>query len=198
MNENKPALFSTAYFPPVSYFITCLKQEKITIDKEEFFIKQTYRNRCHIAGPNGLQKLIVPLQHNNLSHTPVKDVKISYDTPWPVIHWRSIRTAYANAPYFEFFCEEVEALFKEKHVYLADLNETILAFLYKTFRKNIITEYTERYELNPEDKSDYRNYFNPKITPTTGKKYHQVFEDKNGFLPDLSALDLVFNNGTQL
>ncbi|MBK9524879.1 MAG: WbqC family protein [Bacteroidetes bacterium] len=86
--------FSTAYFPPVSYIKTCLDAGEITIEQHEHFVKQTYRNRCHIYNSNGLLPLIIPVEHDHLGDKPIRDVKISFGAEWKKNHWRSIYSAY--------------------------------------------------------------------------------------------------------
>lgn len=41
---------STAYFAPVSYYASFLRYDRIVIEQWCNYTKQTYRNRCHIAG----------------------------------------------------------------------------------------------------------------------------------------------------
>ncbi|MBK8584029.1 MAG: WbqC family protein [Bacteroidetes bacterium] len=96
-------LFSTAYLPPASYILQAIKAGSITIEAHEHFVKQSYRSRCSIYGPNGKQDLIIPIVHEKLYEIPIKEVKIANDSRWQKIHWRSIEAAYKNSPYFEFY-----------------------------------------------------------------------------------------------
>ncbi|MBK7429849.1 MAG: WbqC family protein [Bacteroidetes bacterium] len=96
-------LFSTAYLPPASYILQAIKAGSITIEAHEHFVKQSYRSRCSIYGPNGKQDLIIPIVHEKLYEVPIKEVKIANDSRWQKIHWRSIEAAYKNSPYFEFY-----------------------------------------------------------------------------------------------
>ncbi len=191
-------VYSTSYLPSISYFLSCLKNDSISIDIHEHFIKQSYRNRCTIAGPNGKQSLIIPVIHNDLSHTPIKDVKISYDINWRIIHHRSILTAYSNAPFFEYFEDHFNFIIGKKHTYLIDLNMEILEKLLTIFRRkteiSFTTEYSESYTINC---NDLRTIFHPKKVFEI-KPYHQVFADKNGFLTDLSIVDYLFNCGINM
>ena len=192
------SIYSTAYLPSISYFLSCIESEAISIDIQEHFVKQSYRNRCTIAGPNGKQSLIVPLIHNDLSHTPIKEVKISYDTNWNIIHHRSIITAYSNAPFFEYFGDQFNFLIDKKHTFLIDLNMEILEKLLIIFRIKKEISFTTAYSESYDDNfNDLRTTFHPKKV-TEIKPYHQVFADKNGFLPDLSILDYLFNCGIDI
>lgn len=193
MSDNNIPVFSSAYFPPVSCFIEMIKHETILLETKEHFIKQTWRNRCHIAGANGLQRLVVPLQHQDLSHTPMDEVLISYEENWQKIHYRSFKSAYANAPFYEFFADEFESLFEKKYERLFDLNVATLNFLLKNSRKKLNIHLTEEYIQSYV--SDFRNHFHPKKETHSTTHYHQVFEDKNGFIRNVSALDMLFNCG---
>src|SRR5256885_1476473 len=102
------ALFSIAYLPPISYVAEILKSKKITLEKHEHYIKQTYRNRALIYGPNGMLPLIIPVAHEDLYTKPIHEVKISYANNWQLIHWRTITSCYRNSPYFEFFEDELK------------------------------------------------------------------------------------------
>src|SRR2546423_10173185 len=110
-------LFSTAYLPPVSYFISLLQSTKIIFEKHEHYVKQTYRNRALICTANGIHPLIIPVVHDGLYSQPIHKVKISYETDWQKIHWRTITSSYRRSPYFEFFEDELKPLY-EKNVEL--------------------------------------------------------------------------------
>lgn len=192
MNAADLPLFSSSYFPPVDQFLEMLKHDRILIEAKEHFIKQTWRNRCHIAGANGLQRLIVPLHHNDLSHTPMDEVLISFDENWPKIHLRSFTSAYSNSPYFEYFESDFNHLMEHRFERLLELNLATLEFLLKCFRKKLSFERTTTF--SPVAPLDFRSHFHPKKEMKTTLKYRQVFEENNGFLASVSSLDLLFNN----
>src|SRR5436190_3905475 len=125
----------------------CIKSDEIVIDQHEHFIKQTFRNRCIIDSPNGPQTLVIPVVHQNLNRTPMKDIKISYESQWKKIHWRAICTSYRNTPFFEFYEEKFRNIFEERFENLLDLNmkflETILNCL-KVKKQILFTESFEK------------------------------------------------------
>ena len=92
-------LLSTAYFPPVLQFAWMMQNEDLQIEQLETFSKQTYRNRCEILSPNGLQALSVPVIRTNGAKTLTKDIKIAYESPWQQLHWKAIQTAYNSSPF---------------------------------------------------------------------------------------------------
>jgi hypothetical protein len=206
-------LLSTAYFPPVEYFQKIVSSEKIFIEKHEHFIKQTYRNRCHILGANGVLALSVPLV-NPHQKTPISEKRITYTEKWQHQHWRSIESSYRNSPYFIYYEDELKVFFEKKYEFLFEYNTEILKTLLKLLKVKSEICFTENYKetnIHPElvsrphemlkqvqhDEQDFRNSISPKVSneEKSFKPYIQVFSDKYGFKPNLSILDLLFNKG---
>lgn len=191
------ALFSIAYLPPLSYIHQCIEADKIIIDQHEHFIKQTFRNRCQIYGPNGIQSLIIPIKHQNLSHSPVKDTRISFDVPWNKIHWKTICSAYRNSPFFEFYEDEFKIAYEKPDEFLIDFNYKLLEIIFKIFNLNKTIKLSEDFEKAPTLSVDFRNTFHPKKKFININPYHQVFSDRFGFINDLSCIDYLFNVGNR-
>ena len=192
------ALFSTAYFPPISYVAAMLDKPVVVVEQYETFPKQTYRNRAVVATANGLLPLSVPVIRTNGNHTYTKDMDICYNENWAAKHWRAIESAYNSSPYFLYYKDDVEAILNKKHRTLLELNMDILAFVFKKLKvaKDIILS-TDFVVVDANaDIEDYRNRFSPKNKETIQlPPYDQVFEDRYGFQQDLSILDLLFNMG---
>ncbi|MFM7400094.1 MAG: WbqC family protein [Bacteroidota bacterium] len=175
---------STAYLPPVSWCRHAVAAGELVLEAHEHFQKGSWRNRCEIAGPNGRQLLSIPLVKGKNNKMPVRDVRIAYDEPWQRQHWRSIRTAYGSAPFFEHYAHELTAFYEKKYVFLFDLNLELIEFvLLQKMKWPGMIQLTDVYQP-----------FTPRPTVIT-PRYPQVFEDKNGFLPDLSVLDLLMCAG---
>jgi hypothetical protein len=177
-------LFTTAYLPSVSYIAECLHSDNVIIEAFETYKKQTCRNHCLIYGPNGKQKLSVPVIKVNGNHTLTRDIHISYFQNWQAIHWRSIETAFNNSPFFLYYRDYFEPFYVKKFDFLLDFNTKLLEVLFMIFRIGKEIEFTDHFENSP-------------VTPNKllFPPYTQVFENKSGFLPDLSVIDLLFNLG---
>lgn len=172
------------------------------MEVHENFIKQTNRNRYHICGPGGIQSLFIPIVHQHKHPQKLRDVKISYSIPWQRNHWRTITSAYSRSAFFEYYADDLQYLFFKNHVFLYDFNEVILHWILTNLKIEITTEETTDY-IKKYDAliMDYRHLSNFKNTETSSllsvKKYPQVFEYKNGFIKNLSILDLIFCLGPQ-
>lgn len=192
-------LISTAYLPPISYFSGCVHKEPVLIERFEAYPKQTFRNRCRIYGPNGMQTLSIPVIKINGNHTLTKDIRIAASTPWQRLHWRSIETAYNNSPFFLYYKDELENVFRKKFDFLLDLNTTLLMILFSILGIEKKIGFTDHFLKIPEDITDYRESSQKKKEISTKQfpPYTQVFSPKHGFIPDLSVIDLIFNLGPE-
>ena len=189
-------LFSSAYLPPVKYILLAIQNGSMVIDAHEHFVKQSYRSRCSIYGPNGKQELIIPVVHKDLFTIPIKEVKIHNESRWQNIHWRSLEAAYKNSPYFEFFEDDLRPFYEKKYEYLFDFNLELLQRIFKVKKATVEIKLTEKFEMNQPDLKDLRNYFHPKNTFESVAPYHQVFGDRHGFIDNLSFVDYLFNEST--
>ncbi len=195
----KGAVFPMFYLPPVEYFVQLNKYKtSIAIEKEEHFPKQTYRNRANVYTPDGVLALTVPVTKGSKNHTKIKDVKISYDFDWQRLHWLSLQACYRRSAYFEYYEDEFSVFYKKNFPFLFDYNEQLLQFIIKAIKLPLSISYTHEYEVEYSDNKDLRNAFNPKNKNSfTQKPYFQVFDDRKGFLENLSIVDLLFNQGPQ-
>lgn len=192
-------ILSANYLPPVSYFHAIAKNEgDIVLDKYEHFPKQTFRNRTQIATANGVLDLIVPIQHGRKERIGMKDVKIAYDHEWQRLHWLSLQTAYRSSAYFEYYEDDFKPFYTRKFDYLFDFNLAQLELVLKCLKIKRTIGFTDTYEKDYGN-LDFRHVIHPKkasIYPNP-KPYYQIFEDRHGFLANLSVIDLIFNQGPQ-
>jgi hypothetical protein len=195
----KGAVFPLFYLPPIEYFSKLSEyRSAILIENAEHFQKQSYRNRASIHSPNGKLDLVVPVIKGSKVHTKVKDVKISYDFRWQRLHLMSLQTCYRSSAYFEYYEDDLSIFYERKWDFLFDYNEEMLALILKFLKINITCSYTGTFEKNYNGFDDFRNIIHPKKhSGMIFKPYFQVFEEKNGFIPNLSIVDLLFNQGPQ-
>ena len=191
------AVFSTAYFPCISYMARYIEDSSPMIEVWETYHKQTYRNRCRVMTANGVESLSVPVVKVNGNHTMTKDVVISYKEHWQQIHRRCLESAYKAAPYFDHYYDDLKPLFETRFERLVDLNDAALKVILKIMKVN--KEIIHTSDFIHEIETDYREAFSPKAIHNSNifPKYYQVFSTKFPFTPDLSILDLIFNEGPE-
>ena len=212
-------LFTTAYFPPVSYFAAIaedmaglsrkrgddgsleLSPSVVYIEACENFQKQSYRNRCRFYAADGVQTLSFPILHDGGTHKqPVADIRIDYSKPWVLQHKRAIVSAYGMSAYFDYYKDELFAILDSQPEKLLDLNLALLRFFIEKIGLKVDLRLTEDY-VKDTDCEDLREVIHPKkdndVLRRLGleKPYFQVFAQKYGFKSDLSVMDLLFNEG---
>jgi len=187
------------YLPPVEYFIQLNRHKaNILIEREEHLIKQTYRNRAHIYSPDGMLALTVPLVKGSKVHTKMKDVKISYDFNWQRLHWMSLQNCYRRSAYFEFYEDDFARFYDRNFEYLFDYNEELLQLIIKLLKLKVDYKLTTEYQEVYPEMLDLRRAITPKKESDIDQKpYFQLFEERHGFLKNLSIVDLLFNHGPQ-
>ena len=124
-----------------------------------------------------------------------KDIKIDNQYNWQKNHFKSLEAAYKNSPFYEYFVDDLRPLFEKKHEFMLDLNFEIFKLVNETLGISIPFEKTTEYFHQVTDKTDFRYLVNGKKDKTQIEPYTQVFDDKHGFLNNLSILDLLFNEG---
>jgi hypothetical protein len=188
-------LLYPTYFPSISHYIALANAEKVTFEVEDTFQKQTNRNRMYIYSPNGLQMLNIPLKRNIDDRQKFKDVKIEYAFDWQKNHFKSLEAAYRTSPFFEYFEDDLMPVFHKKTTFMVDLNFKIFEIVNNCLGVTIPFEKTIEYFHEVADKKDVRYLVNGKKDTTNNTPYTQVFEEKHGFINNLSILDLLFNEG---
>jgi len=194
------AIFPLFYLPQISYFSALAANDySFLIEKHEHFPKQTPRNRTKIYSPNGPLDLYIPVIKGSKFHTVIKDVKISDDFRWQRLHWMSLQSCYRNSAYFEYYEDEFASFYNKKFNYLFDYNLELFQWILKQLKKNIEIDFTKEYIKEVDPALDYRTKmkFKDPTDQTSFKPYFQVFEDREGFLPNMSIVDLLFNQGPQ-
>ena len=190
-------LIHPTYFPSISHYVAMAQSEKIVFEMEDNFQKQTNRNRTYIYSPNGIQLLNIPVKHSKKIHQKTKDVKIETDFDWQKQHFKSLEAAYRSSPFFEYFEDEIRPIFEKKHTFLMALNFEAMDIVSKCLRMKFEYDTTTEYfhEVDSNTILDFRTLANGKKDDSQFEPYTQVFEEKQGFLNNLSVLDLLFNEG---
>ena len=195
------ALLSTTYFGPVQWYQKLNRYDKILIERHDSFIKQTYRNRCVIATPNGPLALTVPTK----PQTQTGETEISDHGNWRHVHWNALKSAYGESPFFEYYADDIKPFFEKRWDSLHDFNLGICRAVCQLIDIEPDISLTDHY-ITPEEAKergidDYRDAIRPKHPmPDPSfepKEYYQVYKQRHGFLPNMSILDLLFNMGNE-
>ena len=196
------ALLSSTYFGPVQWYQKLNRYDTCLIEQHDHFVKQTYRNRCVIAATNGLQTLSIPVEKFEGAKCEMRDVRISDHANWRHQHWYALQSAYGESPFFEYYEDDIRPFFERKWVFLYDFNWEITLKMCELIDIMPCMRRTDSYEQEPsEGVIDFRETIRPKhpgrddeFKPRT---YYQVYQQKYGFQPNLSILDLLFNQGNE-
>lgn len=198
--------------PPVEYFAAMANSEKVFVEKCEMFQKQSYRTRCHIYSANGLLALTVPVRRNTPEEAVgaqrpshkllIDEILIDYSKPWVQQHERAIEAAYMTTPFFEYYKDDIFAILRSGEQSLFELNRKFIELFNELIGISTPIEYTTEWLPEHSDVEDLRNRIHPKYKGEDmldllqiKKPYWQVFSHKQGFIPNLSVLDLLCNEG---
>ncbi len=210
------ALLSSTYFGPIQWYQKLNRYDECLIERHESFIKQTYRNRMIIATTNGPLALTIPTNHD--TSMAMKDIRISDHANWRHVHWNALMSAYGESPFFEYYQDDIRPFYEKKYEFLFDFNMEITEKMIELLDIRPHISVTDEYILSEErgGKSeefdakhsmlnsqirDFRDAIRPKKPlpdpDFTPQRYYQVYEQKHGFLPNMSILDLLFNEGNE-
>ena len=191
------ALLSTTYFGPIQWYQKLYRAEHVVIEQWESFQKQTYRNRCLIATTQGIQALTVPVVRGETSL--IKDIRISDHGNWRHLHWNALQSAYGESPFFEYYQDDILPFFTQRWDYLFDFNEAIRQKMCELI--DISPQVSLTGSFQPKADHDFREAINPKHPAPDAdfesRPYYQVYQQKHGFIPNLSILDLLMNMGPE-
>lgn len=206
-------IFSSLYLAPVEYYAALLHADKVIIEIHDSYRKQSYRNRCVIAGANGPLSLSIPVEKPEKANGKMKDIRIAEHGDWQHLHWNAIVSAYNSTPFFQYFEEDFRPFYEKKFKFLHDFNEQLRLMICQFIGIKKEIDYTTDYiktplfkdvdhfenMINPvTDIIDLRDSIDPKVSSSyQSPNYYQVFSDKLGFSHNLSIIDLLFNLGNE-
>ena len=179
-----------AYLPPVSFFKKIINLKTLYFSVSTNYQKQTYRNRCIICTPNGIQNLIIPIKHNQ-NNKSYNKTEIYNQLNWQKNHWKAIKSAYNSSPFFEYYLDDFDLFYKKEYKLLYNFNYDIFLQILKCIELNINVRKTNKIV----NYIDLKKILDPKKDRENYNNYSQVFIRKNGFHSDLSIIDLIFNLG---
>lgn len=205
VNEKINTVFlSSAYLAPVEYYTKLLAYDKVFIEQYDHYMKQTYRNRCTIAAPDGELALSIPTVKPNSLKCAMRDIRISDHGNWRHLHWNAIESAYNHTPFFEYYKDDFRPFYEKKYEFLIDFNDELCNLICSLIDIQPCIERTTEYRISfAESEKDFRERIHPKKnfkeedTEFIVLPYYQVFQKKLGFLPNLSIIDLLFNMGPE-
>jgi hypothetical protein len=193
----EPLLLATSCFPPVAYMAELVHAGAAEFEIHETYTKQTCRNHYVIYGPNGRQVLSIPVKKPDGNRTKTRDILIDHDKPWQKLHWRSIETAYNNSPFFLYYRDPVEMLFRDKTNSLPAYNLFILEEIMQLLNLGQNPHLSLTNEFHPAGKESKKELLVSKRHAPSLPRYFQPFSPKHGFLSNLSILDCLFNLGPE-
>lgn len=198
-----PVLLTSAYLAPVQYFTKLYAAPLVIEERSDHYVKQTYRNRCVIAGANGPLALTLPIVHSDQAKPLTRDIRLSDHGNWRHLHWNALQSAYDKSPYFEYYADDFRPFYEQRYEFLVDFNQALQEKICELLDLQPRIERPEAYvETVPAGADDYRELIRPKVDYADDSRfcprpYYQVFASKHGFLPNLSMLDLLFNMGPE-
>jgi len=203
MERKMNVYLSSAYLAPVQYYVKLYACEKAFVEQYDHYMKQTYRNRCIIAAADGPLTLSVPTEKSDTLKCLMKDVRISDHGNWRHLHWTALESAYRNSPFFEYYQDDFRPFYEKKYTFLYDFNEELCALICRLIDLQPCVERTCGYlPVGDGQAYDFRERIHPKRNwqeddSFRAVPYYQVFEERHGFLPNLSVVDLLFNMGPE-
>lgn len=193
MSQPQTVLLPSAYLAPVSHYMAMMRAQRTHIEVMDHYQKQTLRNRCWIASPNGPLALTIPVVRPEGGHVLMRDIRISDHGNWRHQHWHALLSSYRQSPFFEYYQDDLAPFYERRWQFLADFNEDLRLLMCTLMDIEPRVSMTTVYEHQPGDVQDLRQA----ASPYEPRPYYQMFADRQGFQPGLSIIDLLCNMGPE-
>jgi len=184
------------YLAPISHYSAYYRADEVCLEVCDHFVKQTLRNRCYIDSPNGALALTIPVVKPE-GKTMMKDIRISDHGNWRHQHWVALESSYRQSPFFEYYADDFAPFYEKKWEFLADFNEELMALCASLLDIQKPVKRTDPPQPSLKGREPMRQFSLPLREGWGGSPYYQVFSSRHGFLPDLSIVDLLFNEGPE-
>jgi hypothetical protein len=212
------AVHQPNYLPYLGLFQKMARADVLVLNDTALYSRQHgFHNRNRIKTVQGAHWMTIPVQHSTLR--AIRDVRIA-NGEWARIHRKTLDTNYRRAPFYESYAKELHSILQKSWTSLADLNELLIGLVARWL--NIPTKMIRASDLpQPEtddptqkiihivrclggteyvsgqgghaylDESQFRDIRleYDEFVPTP---YPQLYGE---FVPNLSAIDAVFNCG---
>ena len=186
------------YLAPIPLYVQLYAADALLVDDVSPFVKQTYRSRAVIATESGSQQLTIPVVHDGGKMT-MRDVRISEHGNWRHQHWNAIVSAYRKSPFFEYYADDFAHFYEERDGFLLDFNLRLHGVVSELLGLDRGVKFLS--DEAPDAAVDLRRIAEPKALEAFDgvmlQPYYQVFAQRNGFIPSLSIVDLLFNMGPE-
>lgn len=193
-------VLTSTYLGNIQFYSKLVHFSEIWIEQHCHYTKQTYRNRCKIATANGVMALSIPTIKPATEKCKTKDIRIDNSQHWQQIHWRALEAGYNSSPFFEYYKDDFAPFYTNKFEFLVDYTFQLQSLVIALLELDCKVQLTDAYTTY-DDALDYRDALSAKKEIEDNdfviSSYYQVFENKFGFIPNLSILDLLFNMGNE-
>jgi len=209
------------YLPWIGFF-SKIKQADVFVSLDVVdFSKDSFTQRTRIRTPHGWTYLTIPIERKYYRR-PINEVLLPRDSSWMEKHWKSIQFSYGKARCFENYRSIFGKLYRTEYSGLVELNQDAIHFLMREL--GIRTELLKASELGVDTSLRRTDLLIDVLTKTSADLYlsgksgdgylenekfreqgielsfqkfeHPTYTQRfNGFIPNLSTVDLLFNIG---